>query len=90
MVRPVIQTKVPSAAAFSLGAGPLLSGRGQASGRQSYAASVALFVDASWKTSSQAPVLTSNSLPKPTHLPVIRRPVGSTSSWIAPWYRAPR
>lgn len=60
-------------------------GRGQAFGRLLYAASVALFVEAFWNTSSHGPVLTSNSLPKPTHLPVMRRPVGSTSSWIAPW-----
>ena len=31
------------------------------------------------------PVLRSKSRPKPTHLPVIFRPVGSSSSWIAPW-----
>lgn len=44
-----------------------------------YFASVALLVDASWKTSSHGPVLTSISLPKPTHFPTIRRPVGSAS-----------
>jgi peptide/nickel transport system ATP-binding protein len=31
------------------------------------------------------PVLRSKSRPKPTHLPVIFRPVGSSRSWIAPW-----
>jgi hypothetical protein len=33
----------------------------------------------------QGPVLRSKSRPKPTHLPVIFRPVGSSRSWIAPW-----
>lgn len=37
-----------------------------------YRSSVALDVEASWKTSSHGPVLTSMSLPNPTHFPAIR------------------
>lgn len=49
-----------------------------------YRSSVALEVEASWKISSHGPVLTSMSLPNPTHLPAIRLPVGSASNWTAP------
>lgn len=59
-------------------------------GGRLYASSVALLVDASWKINSHGPVLTSISLPNPTHLPTMRRPVGSTNICMAPWYRAPR
>jgi len=37
----------------------------------------------------QGPVLRSKSRPKPTHLPVILRPVGCSRNWMAPWYTAP-
>jgi len=47
----------------------------------------ALPVWASTSRSSYGPVFPSNSLPKPTHLPAIRRPVGSTSICSAPKYR---
>src|SRR5690606_26321191 len=54
------------------------------SGLRLYLAIVFWLVDESSSLSSHGPVFMSKSLPNPTHLPAMRRPVGSMSIWMAP------
>lgn len=50
------------------------------SGGWLYPSKAALLVERSTSRNSHGPVFTSKSLPKPTHFPAMRRPVGSTRS----------
>lgn len=59
------------------------------SGARLYLAIASLPASAETSSSRQGPVFRSNSRPKPTHLPVILCPVGSSKSWMAPWYTLP-
>ena len=63
-------------------------GRAQASagsGRRLYRPMASLPVSLETSSRVHGPVLRSKSRPKPTHFPAIRCPVGSSSSWMAPW-----
>ena len=82
---PVIRSAVVFHAGWRPALPALVSAASAGSGTRLCRSSAALPVslDTSWRV--HGPLFRSKSRPKPTHLPVIRCPVGSSSSWMAPW-----